>query len=506
MKKLLTISFSLCGFLVAQGQVTNFPYTESFENGLGLWVQSGIDDMDWTRKSGSTPTGGTGPSAASDGTYFLYTEATGNYNKEAVLESPEFIFNSVDSANLSFGYHMWSINSGWLKIELSIDDNGWSEIFYRQGHQSSDWINENIQLAQFLDGCYQYSSVGVKIRITARTGPNYVNDIAIDNVSVSNLITSETSSSIYPSIEDFELAGSQNGQWHNSGFGTGWERGSGPTPTSNTGPDAAYSGNYYLYYDASSFGSENQIYESQNYVFGPGDLPVIGFAYHMQGSNVESLKLHMTIGCDLPTTIWEKSGSQGSSWIKEIIDLTQIIPSSSINLVSFRFEAASNSNTLGDIGLDLIEVSDQGYLPSETIPLSSNTYWTQQESKGLFLMNGQVAINTDTIATDYALQVNGSISAEEIKVEVQNVPDYVFESGYSLRSLEDLSSFIKENGHLPDVAPAQILEKTGINSGEFNMLLLRKIEELTLYMIELHRVNKSLMDQNELLSKKQSGK
>ena len=53
--------------------ITSFPYVESFESDFGGWVNSPFDDRDWVRWSGSTPTGGTGPSSAQDGAYYVYT-------------------------------------------------------------------------------------------------------------------------------------------------------------------------------------------------------------------------------------------------------------------------------------------------------------------------------------------------------------------------------------------------------------------------------------------------
>jgi hypothetical protein len=63
-------------------------------------------------------------------------------------------------------------------------------------------------------------------------------------------------------------------------------------------------------------------------------------------------------------------------------------------------------------------------------------------------------------------------------------PDFVFEEDYQLRSLNEVEDFITTNKHLPDVAPAKEMQENGVNQSEMNQLLLRKIEELTLYVIE----------------------
>lgn len=82
------------------------------------------------------------------------------------------------------------------------------------------------------------------------------------------------------------------------------------------------------------------------------------------------------------------------------------------------------------------------------------------------------------------LSVNGKIRAQEVKVEVENWPDYVFEEGYNVGTLEGLESYIKANKHLPDVPSAKEVEANGVDLGEMNKLLLKKIEELTLHLIE----------------------
>lgn len=81
------------------------------------------------------------------------------------------------------------------------------------------------------------------------------------------------------------------------------------------------------------------------------------------------------------------------------------------------------------------------------------------------------------------LDVDGMIRSEEVLVEAVNPPDYVFEAGYYLRSLTETAEYIKANGHLPDVPSAADMVEQGIGLSEMNMLLLRKIEELTLHSI-----------------------
>ncbi|SDL55481.1 hypothetical protein SAMN05421820_101724 [Pedobacter steynii] len=82
------------------------------------------------------------------------------------------------------------------------------------------------------------------------------------------------------------------------------------------------------------------------------------------------------------------------------------------------------------------------------------------------------------------LAVSGTIRAQEIKVEAANWPDYVFEKDYNLRPLAEVEQFVKLNKHLPDIPSAKEAEANGVALGEMNKLLLKKIEDLTLYIIE----------------------
>lgn len=104
-------------------------------------------------------------------------------------------------------------------------------------------------------------------------------------------------------------------------------------------------------------------------------------------------------------------------------------------------------------------------------------------------MGGKVGINTDNDFTgdyDYALAVNGGILTSEVYVkEVEEWHDYVFDKDYNLMTLCDLEQFIDENGHLPDLPSESEVKQNGYNVVDMEGILLKKIEELTLYIIQL---------------------
>lgn len=99
--------------------------------------------------------------------------------------------------------------------------------------------------------------------------------------------------------------------------------------------------------------------------------------------------------------------------------------------------------------------------------------------------NGDVIANTLTIGNGFSCNNNGYVKAKEIKVTLTDWPDYVFEEGYDRLSLPETEKYIKENGHLPDVPSTQEVQENGVSLGEMNAILLQKIEELTLHIIDL---------------------
>ena len=129
---------------------------------------------------------------------------------------------------------------------------------------------------------------------------------------------------------------------------------------------------------------------------------------------------------------------------------------------------------------------------------------TDPEIIGLSIFeNGNVGIGTGSVFPDARLAVKGLIHTNEVRVDLAGsvMPDYVFSSNYKLRSLREVETFIQKNHHLPEIPSAFEIENDGLNLKEMNLALLKKIEELTLYMIEANKNIKDLENEVRLLKK-----
>jgi hypothetical protein len=163
-----------------QANLIRIPYTESFETSFGVWIDISGYEGDWTRISGETPSSHTGPKSAHDCSYYIYTSASGNPEKTAIIEA-SFDFSSVSEPVLSFYYHMYGSDIGSLCVDVN-DVNGYKEVWSASGQQQTStdapWIQAEVNLSDFRN------DDDVIIRFRGITHSEY--DIALDNIVVWN--------------------------------------------------------------------------------------------------------------------------------------------------------------------------------------------------------------------------------------------------------------------------------------------------------------------------------
>lgn len=157
---------------------------------------------------------------------------------------------------------------------------------------------------------------------------------------------------------------------------------------------------------------------------------------------------------------------------------------------------SSNSTTANNRNLELGSLNASGTFSSSIVVSSEN---------------GNVSIGTPIIQPAYKLAVAGDIIAERVVLKLKTTwPDYVFKPSYNLRPLSDVKAFINTYSHLPDIPSEQEVKENGIGLGELNTKLLQKVEELTLYLLQMQTniedQKKEINDLKLLISKLESKK
>ncbi|MDZ7744295.1 MAG: hypothetical protein U5K77_00835 [Candidatus Saccharibacteria bacterium] len=169
--------------------------SESFESGFGNWTNVSGDDFDWSRNSGGTGSSGTGPTAAYDGSWYIYTESSGsNYPTQTALI--EYTMDSHGGGSVDFNYNMYDNTTMELSLE-SYNGVSWSEQWSVIGDQGTDvWNSANVS----------FPAGTTKIRFKGVTGSSFDSDMALDAVVVN------TNQPIYESTgswtsETYDLSG-----------------------------------------------------------------------------------------------------------------------------------------------------------------------------------------------------------------------------------------------------------------------------------------------------------
>lgn len=150
---------------------------------------------------------------------------------------------------------------------------------------------------------------------------------------------------------------------------------------------------------------------------------------------------------------------------------------------------------------EVIRVTNYGY-----VGVGTSTPTEKLDIDGNLRVNGEARILYPAYF-DENINVKGIIKASEVLIlnptEFWPWPDYVFSQDYKLRSLAEVESYIKQNNSLPEMPNKDEVKENGVKLNEMQALLLKKIEEMTLYMIELKKENEALKQKMDELEKKQ---
>jgi hypothetical protein len=246
-------------------------------------------------------------------------------------------------------------------------------------------------------------------------------------------------------------------------------------------------------------GSYNSITaaDDSGIIFGSSsaDAADVGFVIAPWRSDVSGLRVssegNVGIGTPAPSAKLDIFGSSPST-------TNLILSANYVDRYRWRLNTADRGNAI-DLDFTSSDNDDNQEAVLRLTRSNSGRPQFQLYNNAIVAYNGNVGIGTST--PDSKLTVKGHIHAEEVRVDL-NVPgpDYVFEENYNLPSLTEVESYIKANKHLPEIPSAKEMEEKGINLSEMNMLLLKKVEELTLYILqqekritelELNSVNKN---------------
>lgn len=214
----------------------------------------------------------------------------------------------------------------------------------------------------------------------------------------------------------------------------------------------------------------------------------------------------------------------GTTTPKAILDVGSFIPNGTLGTVFGRLAEGNTTGSGTFLGVKGYGTQETDY-GGNSFAIEHSFYGAVNSSinfhRGNSTTGGYLTFNTNTnvervritrygdvgIGTsvpDAKLAVKGDIHANEVRVDLFGAiaPDYVFEQSYKLPSLAEIQRYINQNKHLPEVPSAKEMDENGMNLKEMNLLLLKKVEEITLYLIELKKDNDSLKNENEILSKR----
>ncbi len=183
-------------------------------------------------------------------------------------------------------------------------------------------------------------------------------------------------------------------------------------------------------------------------------------------------------------------------------------PQASSKIHIYHRQQDVSANSFGTIN---VQVEPGGYAGGSRsrIMTSANRgfidYKTESGGYGTWILGSHFNTVKDVLTINgktSEVVVDGKFKSEEVKVEIINGADFVFEKDYNLKPLQEVEHYIKTNKHLPEIPSEKQMLQNGVHLGEMNVKLLQKIEELTLYTIQQQKLIEKVLKQNEKLVKR----
>ena len=491
MRRLLLLLALALPCLEGIAQITSFPHNESFESSSPSWtgVQTSTScntNSNWNRDANGTSSRDTGPSAAQSGSYYIYTEAsspcyTTTAYKTKYTYSPIYDLGSKTSASVDFYYHRYGSALGPLYLEVSTDGSTWTSIWAITNTTSQNqWFQVTVSLNNYLTATTQLRFKGIILA-------GWSCDMALDNITVDATGSSGSPDLTIesPTGPNSAVAGNQisvSCSVKNSGTSTS----PGSTMAYYISTDNSYDGgDSQLATDAvSSLLAGNSSYENASITIPSGissGTYYILFRADYNNAVAESNE-NNNVGSK---SISISSASSCTDGIQNG-DETGIDCGGSCNPCPTCNDGVQNQ---GETGIDCGG-------PCAPCQTTGGSLWSQNGSS-IYYNAGNVGVGIS--APTEKLTVNGQVLAKEYKATLSYAwPDYVFGPEYNLRPLSDLDAYIQSNNHLPNIPSATEVKENGLQLVEMNAKLLEKVEELTLYLIQMNKDFNTLSKQYQI--------
>lgn len=238
-------------------------------------------------------------------------------------------------------------------------------------------------------------------------------------------------------------------------------------------------------------GSQMPTIHIYGYNYGTGDVVDLSIVYYIFGGAFINYSASSAGNYAPPLSLSDENGK-----VVLFINDKQYFQRFTVSVYSIGRDVDEDSNSF-----KTWTVADEALTGSNTvqIPYRNSFSGDTKFAGGIWNSNGNVGIGTTT--PSQKLSVNGTINAKEVVVTTSGWPDYVFNKGYHLSSLDSLNGFIENNGHLPGMPSAKDIRDNGQNVGEMNKKLLQKVEELTLYLLKQNKTIEAQKQELEALKK-----